>query len=1239
MRNLKRALSLGLTAAMISGLMVMGSSAAGYADVTSENNQEAIEVLQAVGIMTGVDEEGNFNPEGTVTRNQMAVIMANLMEYNVASYRDTSPFTDVPSWAEPYVAACYTNGITSGYSDTIYGGEDSVTTAQAALMLMKALGYFQYASDFGQDWQLSTLYQGNLIDLFVGVDSRAEDPLTRNDVAQLVLNTLKAGTVQASTSGSLEIGGVVINSNVEYNYITSNANYATAISSDQSTNANTDAGRSIVELGESLYMGDLKLEEYAKDDFGRPARYWEYNGEEIGTYAKTELLKQSYTAAVTGRDLYDLLGSTIVNNYSFNIYVDGIDDTDVNPDIFSVADINRNNRGDLDSTGNGVLTEVYVDTDEKVREVTIAVINTYLAIADGDYNESRDQVTFDVYNIYEDADENYIKNDSHDERMTITSEDFAFAPNIVDGDAYLVNVAAGEIQMMAEPEILSEVEISSFSVGNHLTVDGTKYNYAETARYDVETLSDFTNIQTGTSNLKDATYNVYVDSYGYMIGVKEVDPADNYLFITGIDNDYSNLAARQAKANAIFLDGRMETITVNTVDSKNLESAWGYKDNATINSWFTYTVNSNDVYTVSLVDTGDAVTDATIGNAAQYRTDADYSDKIDDENIDLPGAPVGDDYEFVYGNDDSIYLTASVTEINSRDGQKDRVIDDVISMTVGIDNTSIEVWDKATAQAKAHDSDITGTLNENEGSYGVYTLYDDEAYVIAAVVVGDDGGTNSDYVYVNSSDTSVTESYDKNADEWTWTRDVLINGEVVTLKEVSDVQMSYLENMDRYKWDRVTYNADGEVKEATSFDTTVDEVSNPTPDTSIADLMDDKKPDVFDDWYDEATNSSRLPTDHAAITKISLAPDLYGDSEVIVYHHTFNNKVPTVNKARTFYVDTTDNTGVRVDSEVNVVFIQTNDNRTTTEYGTGIDFLEDVIADLHEATSTPTYNYQVAMLIENARATTVIIRDTVDTYETPVVVTDHHVTASYDGFHTFVITIDDGCTPNNVEIANAIKAELTSSKWDCSDVSVKFDGNNKVTEVSFVTATGTPVTLNSTTGLTINYSLALEVNGNTVTVGPDTLANVRKLSAIQAAAGASGPWAKVTDRDGNTREADVSTASIGTNDVKVEFGYAKLTGTGVSGALTGWNPALSGIDTDDLFKKGDTFDVVVTNSADGVWGSEITDFTWTTTAPALFKVTGAELTDAGSASDPAVITLHIEVIATPTSSQQCVVTA
>ena len=106
MRNLKRALSLGLTAAMISGLMVMGSSAASsYTDVADTDNVEAIEVLKTVGIMIG-DESGDFNPDQNVTRNEMAVVMSNLMAYNVASYKDTSPFTDVPSCAEPYVAAC-----------------------------------------------------------------------------------------------------------------------------------------------------------------------------------------------------------------------------------------------------------------------------------------------------------------------------------------------------------------------------------------------------------------------------------------------------------------------------------------------------------------------------------------------------------------------------------------------------------------------------------------------------------------------------------------------------------------------------------------------------------------------------------------------------------------------------------------------------------------------------------------------------------------------------------------------------------------------------------------------------------------------------------------------------------------------------------------------------------------------------------------------------------------------------
>ena len=40
----------------------------------------------------------------------------------------------------------------------------------------------------------------------------------------------------------------------------------------------------MVELGESLYQGELKKTE-SQDDFGRPANIWEYESKEIGTYA------------------------------------------------------------------------------------------------------------------------------------------------------------------------------------------------------------------------------------------------------------------------------------------------------------------------------------------------------------------------------------------------------------------------------------------------------------------------------------------------------------------------------------------------------------------------------------------------------------------------------------------------------------------------------------------------------------------------------------------------------------------------------------------------------------------------------------------------------------------------------------------------------------------------------------------------------------------------------------------
>ena len=593
MRNLKRALSLGLTAAMISGLMVMGSSAASsYTDVADTDNVEAIEVLKTVGIMIG-DESGDFNPDQNVTRNEMAVVMANLMEYNVASYKDTSPFTDVPSWAEPYVAACWTNGITAGYSDTIYGGSDTVTTAQAALMLMKALGYFQYASDFGSDWQLATTRQGNAIDLFDGVDSGVTAPMTRNDVAQLVLNTLEAGTVTASTDGSWSIGDIVINNNVTYNYVTSNADYAESIHKVQSTDSNTDAGRSIVELGEQLYQGDLRLREGTTDDFGRPSRTWSYENSEIGTYADTPDL--TYTAKVEAGDIYKDLGlGSSVNKNNVTVYVNGVEEDDL------ALSIRKGSDDKVGESANGVLTEVYYD--EEADTVLVAQIHTYVGTVVRTVEATDNRDAYVVIAPEAPIGTGLTAPISGNEQFE-TDEDF-------DDEAYVLYTYSESADEIKSVQLAEEVTGTVTRAENDrqneedakaLTIDGTRYT--DSLMVAGEKLGDIS---------VDEEYIVYLDSYGYMIYVERIDEIGDYALLYNID---SGSLFNSNKAALIFADGTSAIVNtaedyseveelnydfngdgkVDSTDQTGWDSSYGSRKAPVI---VTYRVDKDNVYTL-----------------------------------------------------------------------------------------------------------------------------------------------------------------------------------------------------------------------------------------------------------------------------------------------------------------------------------------------------------------------------------------------------------------------------------------------------------------------------------------------------------------------------------------------------------------------------------------------------------------------------------------------------------------
>ena len=906
MRNLKRALSLLLSSTLVLGMLVMGGSAAGYKDVDASNDhQEAIEVLQAVGIMTG-DQNGNFNPDGSITRNEMAVIMAHLLNLDYDYYRGTNPFTDVPEWAAPYVAACAAEGVVAGIGNGQFGGDQKVTAAQASLMIMKALGYFQNAEDFGTDWQVATIRQASYIDLFDNINANAESALTRGQVAQLVLNGLLSDMVDFTGDKGIQIGDVTVGYRAEYTSKTSSAAKYNSLVGGKTDIA--QQGQYYIQLGEELYNGKLTMRADT-DAFQRPATTWTYNSDTIGTYVNYDLMVGEYTTSVTGKELYDVVGKTAFDKYDFYSYVNGAEDAlykQIAKD--NKAEITNNAKETID---NGALTQVFVNNDSE--EVIVTVINTYLAQATADYNEKKDTADFEIYGLT-------------GENGTVSGEDFDIAD--IEADQFvLVTYADKKIQSISDVEILSNVEISKFSTSGKatsVTVDGTKYDASDKLDYDADVLKDYTEEGGSVTNLKDTTYNVYLDQYGYVIGVDIVEGVDNYVFITGADSSSSNLSTKTWDANAIFMDGTSAVIKVKNngqIESKPI-----------INKWYTYTKSSSDVYTLTLVEDKNAIIDVKgASDVAQAQTTDSTVSEINDTHISLLG--IGDDAR-VYGNDDSVYLLANLDKVTKTDGNSYGVIKDVEEVVTGIDNTAFTVW----GWDKVY-KDVDMSYNDGTDiSYGVYTLYNDDGYVIAAVVVGESATVSSNVAYVISDGVS-SESYNKADQTWTWTRDVIINGELVELTETNDTGVSALKSADMSygNWVTVKYDANGYVKAVEDFN-----------------------------------DSDEFTTGEDAIQK---AVQRITAGEDFVIANVTNEKAHEYTlKGNTLYDETTGELGFRVGTDVKIVLKQMVNNQTTTTYDEGSATLKAILEDLNEDGK----EYEFNAVIENGKATSVIIIDKTD---------------------------------------------------------------------------------------------------------------------------------------------------------------------------------------------------------------------------------------------------------------------
>lgn len=109
--------------------------------------QESAIYLYQLGLLdgTGINADGtpNFNLSATMTRGEAIVMVVRLLggKNEAISSQYTHPFTDVSSWADPYVGYAYTYGITAGISETEFGFHEPITMNQYMTLLLRGLGY------------------------------------------------------------------------------------------------------------------------------------------------------------------------------------------------------------------------------------------------------------------------------------------------------------------------------------------------------------------------------------------------------------------------------------------------------------------------------------------------------------------------------------------------------------------------------------------------------------------------------------------------------------------------------------------------------------------------------------------------------------------------------------------------------------------------------------------------------------------------------------------------------------------------------------------------------------------------------------------------------------------------------------------------------------------------------------------------------------------------------------------
>lgn len=744
MKNFKKVLALVLVLATLLGLATM-ASATEYkdADKIAADYDEAVKVLDLIETMQGYPN-GEFRPTANITREEAAKLIAifDNKDADISTYYTSiNPFADEKGrWGESYVGYGYRAGIIAGMNANTFAPTANVTGTQFLKMALVTLGYDQEAEGFvGSSWAVNVLALARKLDLIDGLADgwKPEADLTRQEAAQILLNTLNADTV-------------------EYAQEAKSANWKPTENKDGVWTFGgklylTVAGA--VKTGNKLYK-DFKLaKDVSEDAFMRPYTKWVYDKDDDKTVEVMDSPKATFTTKFNACELLVALGvkesDTKTKKVIAEYYVNGALVSDKEIELKHTASKCKLKTDEYEKYGaQGTLTQVFKMKNDKDETVyRICSIDTWLGklakvtkttTSHDNHKKGEDLVQivpFTVSNDGLDTEHNYHEYCTNSANHEDCGE-FEFAGDTSNNEGYIAydkpaGLAKDDYVLFTysfKQDDNEDMGVQSVDVVTAKEGRLNGFKYADVAddpsetRIGGEYVKDAAHFHLGYDESKDTanfgTRGFFYDAYGNVIGMKDAADTSKYGVLDKVWVEY-NKGVASIHANIVGLDAKVtEDVVVATIK---------YGDDKAVEVKPTTPDEIANKYELAVKDILSAITDISEQNYKAYYFVYDLLGKFETNTKGEYTLSRADD-DYAYDDDANVTFVKGkpVLKIEGEDSIKVTANTEFLVRTDDVGTGSYVSWKGYTGSdvksVVAHGYDI---VKSDDGEYAeVVYLYD-----------------------------------------------------------------------------------------------------------------------------------------------------------------------------------------------------------------------------------------------------------------------------------------------------------------------------------------------------------------------------------------------------------------------------------------------------------------------------------------------------------------------------------